>query len=93
MIWLQKLNSNGYICLECKDNYYYHNKERICKIWEKNFKNCKLGDTSFYESCKDDFYLNKADYLCYRNKDYGPYYKCSETDINSGVWSKDIILA
>ena len=22
--------------------------------------------------------------LCYSNKEYGPYYKCSETDINSG---------
>ena len=77
--------SNGYICLECRDNYYYDRKERKCKIGENNFKNCKSGDsTSFCESCKDDFYLNKTDNLCYSNKDYGPYYKCSVTDINSG---------
>ena len=69
---------------ECKDNYYYDRKEKKCKIGENNFKNCKSGDSSFCESCKNDFYLNKTDNLCYSNKDYGPYYKCSETDINSG---------
>ena len=75
--------SNSYICIECKDNYYYDRKEKKCKIGENNFKNCKSGDSSFCESCKDDFYLNKTDNLCYSNKNYGRYYKCSETDINS----------
>ena len=79
--------SNGYICLECKDNYYYDRKERKCKIGESNFKNCKSGDSSFCESCKDDYYLNTTDHLCYSNKNYGPYYKCSETDIKSGECS------
>ena len=76
--------SNYEICIECKDNYYYDRKDKKCKIGEYNLKNCKSGYSPFCESCKDDFYLNRTDHLCYSNKDYGPYYKCSETDQNSG---------
>jgi len=76
--------SDGFTCLECKDNYYYDRRERKCKIGENNFKNCRAGDSSECESCKDDFYLNMTDYLCYSNKDYGPYYKCSYTNYYSG---------
>ena len=76
--------SDGYTCLECKDNYYYDRKEKECKIGENKFKNCKAGDSLFCESCKNDFYLNRTDYLCYSNKEYGPYYKCKDTNYYSG---------
>ena len=31
--------------------------------------------------CKDNYYLNKSDNLCYSNEDFDYFYKCSITDI------------
>ena len=37
-----------------------------------NYKNYKRAyEGWFCEKCKDDFYLNQTDHLCYSNKEYG----------------------
>ena len=71
-------------CYECEDNYYYNIKTKKCEKAEGIFKNCKRGDDEFYcFACKNDFYLNQTDHLCYSNNDSnltGGLYKCAETD-------------
>ena len=75
--------SNKYYdeCIECEDNYFYDRKNKTCLIAEKNFTNCKSGyEGSYCINCKNDFYLNQTDKLCYSNKEYGKYYKCAEVN-------------
>ena len=71
-------------CYECEDNYYYNLKSKSCEISENIFKNCKRGDEEFYcFACKNDFYLNQTDHLCYSNNNTHlarGLYKCAETD-------------
>ena len=75
-----------YECIECEDGFYYDMRYRSCfDTIDSNFTNCKisdsLGDKCGY--CKDDYYLNFTDKLCYSNSEYGMLYKCafaSETD-------------
>ena len=71
-------------CYECEDNYYYNLKNKTCVKTEGIFNNCKRGDEEFYcFACKNDFYLNQSDHLCYSNNDTnltGGFYKCAETD-------------
>ena len=73
--------SNEYECLECENNYYYDKQKRKCKIWEGNFENCKYGyEDKGCQRCKDDFYLNQTNNLCYSNNLNNDYYKCAMTD-------------
>ena len=73
-------------CYECEDNYYYDRISKKCKyIEDDKFKNCKSGmENEHCEICKDDFYLNTTDYICYDNTDINnKFYKCALIDINS----------
>ena len=70
-------------CVECEDNYYYDEYNMECTIAEGNFKNCKSSeDLNFCKNCKDDFYLNLTDNLCYSNKEQGDFYKCRTANIS-----------
>lgn len=69
-------------CIECEDNYYYDMRSETCIIAKDIFKNCKNGNKELYcQECKDDFYLNRTDNLCYNNTLKGRLYKCALTDI------------
>ena len=69
-------------CIECEDKYYYDIYNSECKIAEGNFTNCKSSNNMIYcENCKDDFYLNQSDHICYSNKEKNNFYKCAISDI------------
>ena len=71
-------------CVECVDNYYYDKKSKKCRLAEGNLANCKTGyENMFCDDCKNDYYLNKTDNLCYKNDKKGPFYKCSVTSYNA----------
>ena len=77
-------SSEGY-CLECEEGFYFDRKNFTCNKYDNNsiFNNCKYSCQLEEEKCckcKDNFYLNSNDSLCYSNLDYGPFYKCTETD-------------
>ena len=77
--------SNYYTCIECEENYYIDKKQRKCIKAEGIFKNCKSGYTELYcENCKNDYYLNLTDNLCYSNKEKGPFFKCTKTNYYTG---------
>ena len=75
------LNSNElYECIECEDNFYYDIRFKSCiEIIDGNFTNCKISDSLGNKCgyCRDDFYLNYTDNLCYNNNEYGMLYKCA----------------
>ena len=74
--------SSNYECLECEDKYYYDKSTKKCMIGNDNFNNCKSGNSSSVcEICKNDFYLNQINNLCYSNKENGKFYKCSKSDL------------
>ena len=63
-------------CEECKDNYYYNKNNQKYINSEGKFKNCKYGyDDLYCLRCKNDFYLNLTDNLCYNNNITGNFYK------------------
>ena len=75
-------SKDEYNCDECEDGYYYKSYNRTCLPAENNFKNCKIADI-IYENClicKNNYYLNRSDYLCYNNEQFGNFYKCVFTD-------------
>ena len=73
--------SDGYECFECIDDYYYDINSKQCKMDLENYKHCKRAyEGWFCELCKDDFYLNQTNHLCYSNKEYGKFYKCEKTE-------------
>ena len=75
--------SNEYECEECKNNFYYERYRRKCIEWEGRFINCKYGyEIKGCERCKDDYYLNQTDNLCYSNNINNKFYKCAMTDAN-----------
>ena len=70
-------------CIECIDNYYYDTNNKTCVFSEGEFLNCKSGIEKIHcDICKNDFYINKSDHLCYSNLNKGKYYKCKATDFN-----------
>ena len=77
--------SENYECIECEDNYYYDKNYKSCEIAEGNFTDCKYSflGSDLCERCKNDFYLNETNYLCYSNKENGKFYKCAINYINS----------
>ena len=68
-------------CKECEDNYYFNFLNRTCIIAKDKFNNCKNGNNNYCLECKNDFYLNQKDDLCYSNKEKGELYKCALSDI------------
>ena len=80
-------------CDECEEGYYFSSYTKTCLPTEENFKNCK---TAIFEKdkcseCKDNFYLNKTDHLCYDNTNYNTkFYKCDYTDYKAEKCDKCI---
>ena len=75
------IHSNSYECLECEKNFYFEKRTQKCKECEDKFENCKYAyENNGYDRCKDDFYLNKTDKLCYNNLLNNSFYKCAMTD-------------
>ena len=67
-------------CDECQEGYYYSKNDKICKIAEGIFENCKNGyDNNYCLNCKDNYYLEKKEYLCLNNNIEGQFYKCVES--------------
>ena len=78
-------------CLECIDGYFFCGKNQTCEIAENNLRNCKNSyEGEICEECKNDYYLNKTDNLCYSNNETNKFYKCSKTDKNGKFCSKCI---
>ena len=80
-------------CEECEDGYYYSMHSKKCIKSEGKLENCKIS--TFIEGqcslCKDNYYLNKTDYLCYDNTEKeGKFYKCDFTDYNGEKCDKCI---
>ena len=78
----------NYECIECEENYILSNK--TCKLLKDDddiFKNCKIADDAgkICTLCKNDFYLNKTNNLCYSNKEYGKFYKCKISSSNANI--------
>ena len=75
-------SNKNYECIECEENYYYDKNKNVCVLADKNFENCKFTDYNgkFCEKCKNGFYLNLKDHLCYSNKVIENFYGCEETD-------------
>jgi len=72
-------------CRNCINMYIkdsYINSEDFC--WKSDgikFENCKIGyENGNCEKCKNEFYLNRKDNLCYSNSEQGPFYKCASSD-------------
>ena len=83
--------SNSFECLECENNYYFDKRTQKCKEWDEKFENCKYGyESNGCDRCKDDFYLNKTDRLCYSNSLNDSFYKCSITD-SYGIFCSECI--
>ena len=62
----------------------------MCKRW-RNLTNCKNSyDGIICDECKNNYYLNKSDNLCYSNKDLNIFYKCAMTDLNGEYCTKCI---
>ena len=76
-------SKDEYNCDECENGYFYHEKNKTCLIGDDNFKNCKILKMNDRNCslCRDNYYLNKSDNLCYNNEEFGYFYKCSYTDI------------
>ena len=74
--------SYDYTCEECEDNFYFDKHWRKCLKAENNFANCKYGsERNGCERCKDDYYLNQTNNLCYDNKVNNSFYRCAMTDV------------
>ena len=72
-----------FFCDQCIDKYYYDSSKEKCILEKEGFINCQKvnynGDKC--SKCREGFYLNQNDNLCYSNKEFGNFYKCKETDI------------
>ena len=73
-------SDNDYNCIECEGNFFYDKVEKICKIGEGKYSNCKYGNENNCERCKDNYYLNQTDNLCYSNEENEIFNKCAVSD-------------
>ena len=57
-----------YECVECEDKFYYNKFEKKCLEAKEIFENCKVSDNEgkYCSECKEDYYLNLDDNLCYK---------------------------
>ena len=73
-------SNENYECLECEEEFYFDVGIKRCyEIIDSNFTNCKISDPigNHCGYCRDDYYLNFTDNLCYKNNEYGMLYKCA----------------
>ena len=72
-------------CYECEKNYFYDYEQKKCFLGINQFKNCQKANISenYCEKCKDDFYLNSTDKLCYNNSEKNFLYKCAYSNKNN----------
>ena len=83
-----KSNFN-YFCEECEKGYFvYHDVNCVNDDKSGNiFKNCKIVyyGVEHCSACKNGFYLDESDYLCYSNDESASdeFYKCSYVIENS----------
>ena len=79
------ISTNENNCVECEENYCYNKVTKKCFIGEDKYKNCKQSNyiADRCEICKQDFYLNQTDNLCYSNQAKGDFYKCEITNYNA----------
>ena len=87
-------SQNDY-CLECEDGFYFNRKNKTCYEYNitSDFNDCKYS-CEFAEKCckcKDNFYLRKNDSLCFDNLSPGPFYKCAESDEETGTYCVNCI--
>ena len=76
--------SNYYTCIECIEGYYYNKNTEKCIISEGEFLKCNIGyGTEYCLRCKNDYYLNQTDHICYKNDIENEFYKCAITDSNA----------
>ena len=75
-------SDGNYECIECKEGYYFDNRNKTCKTNTEDFEHCKHSNKfgNYCEECKDGFYLTIRDKICRSNEEEGLYYKCKETD-------------
>ena len=78
---------DDYNCIECELNYYFNKSSNECEIETDYFKNCKYttNDGKICERCRNYFYYNKSDHLCYSNSNKDNFYKCEYT-FNEGEY-------
>ena len=74
--------NTNYACDECEKNYYFNALYMVCNEETQKLKNCKISSDGITCSiCREHFYLNKTDYLCYDNtNENSDYYKCLSTN-------------
>ena len=77
-------SDEDYECIECKDGFYFDNRNRSCQINTEEFEHCKHSNQfgGYCTECKDGYYLTIRDKICRSNEEEGLYYKCKETDYN-----------
>ena len=78
--------NDRYECIECNEGYLLVNKTCILNNNEK-FINCKITDDAgkICQLCKNDFYLNLTDNICYSNQEYGQFYKCKKSSDTANI--------
>ena len=63
-----------------EENYYYNKVDGTCKLWEYNYTHCKYGyEDEFCVECKEGYYINQTNHLCYNNSEKNDFYKCAFT--------------
>ena len=69
-------------CNECEDEYYYNKTDKTCYKYKQGFENCKSTtiDGKYCFWCKNGFYGNQKDHLCYNNNENNNFYKCKLSD-------------
>ena len=71
-------------CIECEGNYFVDRNSKKCVVAEGDFENCKSGYKGWLcLECKDDYYLNMTNHLCYSNLEDNDFYKCVQSDSNA----------
>ena len=77
------LFSDNFRCVQCIENYYFNINEEKCLLEKGGYMNCQETDYKGEKcgKCREGFYLNLKDNLCYNNNEFGDFYKCEETDM------------
>ncbi len=78
---------SSFSCIECEQGYFYNQSDFSCiseELFADKFKNCRITDIygQNCQICRNGYYLNLIDKLCYSNEEEGNFYKCSETNEN-----------
>jgi len=71
-------------CIECEGNYFVDRNSKKCVIADGDYEHCKSGYKGWLcLECKDDYYLNMTNHLCYSNLEDNNFYKCIVSDSNA----------